>query len=256
MSASLLPSWFRQAAYQRRFLANREANLFMGSFPSFAAAEAGAPASHAVGYDHAEAAQALYSHQVHFDDYPALFWIGRSLDEGLRSVFDLGGHVGIKYYAFRRLLNYPADLRWTVCDVPHVAQAGRELAAQRDSTPPLSFCTEAQDASGCDLLYASGSLQYLATTLRELLAALPAPPRRIVLNTTAVHPERTLYTLNSIGVAVCPYRIQHHSQLLDQLTDAGYRRRDSWRNEGKPIAVPFVTGGDQPYYAGGCFDRA
>jgi putative methyltransferase (TIGR04325 family) len=75
-----------------------------------------------------------------------------------------------------------------------------------------------------------------------------------VLNTTAVHPERTLYTLNSIGFAVCPYRIQHHDQLLAELAASGYKRRDAWRNEGKPIEVPFVDGGDKPYYAGCCFD--
>jgi putative methyltransferase (TIGR04325 family) len=87
-----------------------------------------------------------------------------------------------------------------------------------------------------------------------ILAALAVKPRRIVMNTTAVHPERTIYTLNSIGVAVCPYRIQHHDELLADLARSGYRKRDVWRNEGKPIEVPFVDGGDKPYYAGCCFD--
>ena len=78
----------------------------------------------------------------------------------------------------------------------------------------------------------------------------------VVLNTTAVHPERTIYTLNSIGFAVCPYRIQHDEELWAELRNAGYKRRDAWRNEGKPIEVPFVEGGDKPYYAGCCFDLA
>ena len=86
-------------------------------------------------------------------------------------------------------------------------------------------------------------------------ADLPDKPRRVILNVTAVHPERTLYTLNSIGFAVCPYRIQHYDQLLGELIEAGYKRRDAWRNEGKPIEVPFVDGGDKAYYAGCCFDR-
>jgi hypothetical protein len=30
---------------------------------------------------------------------------------------------------------------------------------------------------------------------------------------------------------------------------------DGWRNEGKPIKVPFVKGGDKPYDAGCCFDQ-
>lgn len=255
MLSGLFPPAVREAAYRRRFLNNREENLFLGSYESFAAAEAGAPPTKAVGYDNAEAAKTLYSHQIYFYDYPGLFWLGRSLDAGMRRVFDLGGHVGIKYYAFRRVLDYPADLRWTVCDVPGVVKTGQELAAQREATAQLGFTTDFRDASGCDVLYASGSLQYLPQTISQIIAELPDKPRRIVLNTTAVHPARTLYTLNSIGFAVCPYRIQHHDELLAELTAAGYKRRDAWRNEGKPIEVPFVKDGDQAYYAGCCFDR-
>jgi len=225
----------------------------MGSFESFADAEAHAPAGKRVGYDAPEAAS-LYSHQLYFYDYPALFWLGRSLDSGLRTVFDLGGHIGIKYYAFRRVLNYPADLHWTVCDVPGVIKAGAEVAAQREVTGQLDFTADFRDASGYDILYASGSLQYLPLRLSELLAELPVKPKRIIINTAAVHPEKTLFTLNSIGVAVCPYRIEHHDRLFADLAQAGYVRRDAWRNEGKPIEVPFVDGGDKPYYAGCCFD--
>jgi putative methyltransferase (TIGR04325 family) len=252
--ARLLPTSSREAAYRRKFLDNRDDNLFMGSFESFAAAQAGAPVGKRVGYDHAEAATGLYSHQIYFYDYPALFWLGRAFDQGMRSVFDLGGHIGIKYYAFRRVLDYPPDLRWTVCDVAAVAKTGAEVAAQRQAGHQLGFTTDYRGASGCDVLYASGSLQYLPLRLSELLAQWPVKPRRIVLNTTAVHPERTLYTLNSIGVAVCPYRIEHDERLLADLTGAGYVRRDAWRNEGKPIEVPFVEGGKLPYYTGCCFD--
>ena len=41
---------------------------------------------------------------------------------------------------------------------------------------------------------------------------------------------------------------------LAELAAAGYKRRDAWRNEGKPIEVPFVEGGDKAFYAGCCFD--
>ena len=201
----------KRAAYERRFFhENKDDNLFLGDFGSFDAARAHIPAELRSGYDNAQGAKNLYSHQIYNWDYPALFWIGQALAGGATRVFDLGGHVGIKYYAFRRMLNYPADLRWTVCDVPNVVASGRELAVQREASAQLSFTTEIQDASGCDVLYASGSLQYLPQRISEIIAGLPVKPRRIVLNTTAVHPERTIYTLNSIGFAVCPYRIQHH----------------------------------------------
>ena len=146
------------------------------------------------------------------------------------------------------------DLRWMVCDVKGVTQTGRELAAELGSAHQLSFTTEYGDASGVDVLFASGSLQYLPQRLSEILATLPVKPRRIIVNTAAVHPDRTIFTINSIGFATCPYRIQHHSELLSELTAAGYKRLDGWRNEGKPIEVPFVEGGDKPFYAGCCFD--
>ena len=255
MFSSLLPSSVRETAYRRKFLENPQSeNLFMGSFESFAAAEANAPPGKAVGYDDAKAAKTLYSHQIYFYDYPGLFWLGRALDGGMRSIFDLGGHVGIKYYAFRRVLPYPANLRWTVCDLPGVVQAGQELAHQREATSQLDFTTDFRDASGYDVLYASGSLQYLPLRISEMLAQMPVKPKRIVINTAATHPDRTLFTLNSIGFAVCPYRIQHQDALLNELMESGYQRRDAWRNEGKPIEVPFVEGGDQAFYSGCCFD--
>jgi putative methyltransferase (TIGR04325 family) len=192
--------------------------------------------------------------QVNFSDYPSVFWLGRALNEGMRSVFEPGGRVGIKFYAFRRMLSYPADLRWTVCENAETVRQGRALAVEREVSDQLQFSTELRQTASYDVLYASGSLPYLPARITEIIAGLPAKPKRIVLNTTAVHPDRTLYTLNSTGSAVAPYRIQHHDELLEELTAAGYRRRDGWRNEGRPIQVPFVEGGEKPYYAGYCFD--
>ena len=252
MLSSLLPFSVREAVYRRKFLDNREESLFLGSFEDFTAAAAGAPRY--AQCRKPQTAAPLSIPQVHFSDYPSVFWLNKALSEGMRTVFDLGGHVGIKYYAFRRMLGYPEDLRWTVCEGAEMVRQGQELAVQREVAGQLSFTTNLQAASGHDVLYASGSLAYLPARISEIIAALPAKPRRILLNTTAVHPDRTLYTLQSTGFAVSPYRIQHHDELLAELAAAGYQRRDGWRNEGKAIQVPFVDGGEKPYYAGCCFD--
>ena len=243
-----------KAAYEKKFLANRDENLFMGSFENFEQARENVPASHASGYDNAAGAKTMYSHQIYNWDYPALFWIGDSVHRGMRSVFDLGGHVGIKYYAFGRVVDFPPELRWTVCDVPGVAQTGKELAAERGAGQKLRFCTDWREADGTDVLLISGALQYLPTTLGQILAGLARKPRRVILNTTAMHAERTIFTHNSIGIGICPYRIQKQDEIQNDLVQAGYRRKDSWINEGKPIQVPFVEGGDAPYYGGMCFD--
>ena len=241
--------------YRERFFRNKSENLFFGSFDSFAAAQAAIPSKIPVGYDNVDAATKLYSPQVCEWDYPALYWIADAFAGGMTSVFDLGGHVGIKYYAFRRVVRYPQGLRWTVCDVASVARAGEDLARQQDALAELAFCTDLRQASGVDLLFISGSLQYLPTTMKEILQALEVRPRRIILNTTAVHERRTMFTLNSIGYGVCPYRTQHHEEVFREIREAGYRRRDMWRNDSKPIRIPFVEGGDAAYYVGCCFDR-
>jgi putative methyltransferase (TIGR04325 family) len=251
MLSSLLPYSVREAAYRRRFLGNRQENLFLGSFETFM--DAATVARHATDRD-SDPVALLDIPQVNFSDYPIVFWLGRALNEGMRSVFELGGQVGIKYYAFRRMLGYPEDLRWTVCENAEMVKQGRTLAEQREVAGQLDFTTELQAASGHDVLYASGSLPYLPARISEIIAALPSKPKRIILNTTAVHPDRTLYTLHSTGSAVAPCRIQHHDELLEELTAAGYQRRDGWRNEGRLIQVPFVDGGEKPYYAGYCFD--
>ena len=88
-----------------------------------------------------------------------------------------------------------------------------------------------------------------------ILANLPVKPKRIILNTTTVHPDRSIFTVHSIGFAFVPYRIQKYDELISDLVESGYVRRDAWRNEGKLIRVPFIEGGDKAYYAGCCFDK-
>jgi len=251
MPLSLLPFSMREAAYKRRFLVNRDQNLFLGSFQTFSeAAAVVAP----LAAEHAPEARQPSIPQVRFSDYPSMFWLGKAFEEGLRQVLEPGGEVGVKYYAFRRMLSYPDDLRWTVCDGEDMVAQGRALAALRQVEDQLAFSTDLHGDHECEVLYASGTLPYLQAPISELIAGLSAKPKLIILNSIAVHPERTLYTLHNTGSSIAPCRIQHHDELLAELTSAGYRRRDGWRNEGRPIELPFVEVGEKPYYAGYCFD--
>jgi hypothetical protein len=84
--------------------------------------------------------------QVFPNDYPMMVWLSNALDDGARKLFDLGGHVGISYYADQPFLRYPPELSWRVCDVPAVAQAGRRLAARRDQFHQLDFTERFEEA--------------------------------------------------------------------------------------------------------------
>jgi putative methyltransferase (TIGR04325 family) len=249
---------FEAARQHRRFARNRDQNLFYGVFDSADAAMQSAPDTRPIGYDN-EASTTLYDFhlvRVFAYDYPVLHWLRRSFDEGLGQVLDIGGHIGIKYYAFRRYLDYPAGLRWQVCDVPSVTARGREVAASRDAQNRLSFVSTPSSARPSDLLLLSGSLQYLPVSIGELLGTLAGAPRRIIVNITPIHPDRTFFTLNSIGTAFCPYRVVSEPDALAQFAAHGYRPVDRWDCPGKPMEIPGHPEHSLEQYTGFCLDRA
>ncbi|PPE70910.1 methyltransferase, TIGR04325 family [Caldimonas thermodepolymerans] len=241
--------------YVSRFLNNVDDNLFFGIFDSFDAAAASAPKSRPLGYDNDDSANIPYASTITPHDYPAVFWLNQSFHEGLQSVLDLGGHLGVKYYAFRRVIGFPPGLRWTVCDVPAVVRRGRELARVRDPDGRLHFTEDYDEAARHEVLFASGSLQYLPLTLAELLDRLATKPRRIVVNLTPIHDSRAFFTLNSIGTAFCAYRVQARERFIDEVRARGYVKRDEWQNPGKSLHLPCEDGYDVEHYSGFCFDR-
>lgn len=92
-------------------------------------------------------------------------------------VLDFGGGCGLHYHCIRALVPGVA-LRWAVVETPTMAARGAASFPDDDS---LSFVTSIEDGvralGGCDIVYASGSLPYVAEpeeALQRLLA--PAPP--------------------------------------------------------------------------------
>ena len=237
------------------FKANKDQNLFYGVYPTWAEAEASAAAYGAVGYDNSASAQ-LYVHRMRLDtyDYPSLYWIGRSMAEGMSSVFDVGGSIGIKYYAFLEPLSRTPVARWLVEDVPAVVDYGRQFARERGTQERLQFTSQFSDGDGMDLLFASGVVQYLPETLGTLLKNYRHLPKRIVVNTAAIHPVHDFFTVNSTGVAFCPYRVQTQGAFIRGLTALGYRLRESWVNTGKKLTIPHQPQYSLSDYSGFCLD--
>lgn len=240
--------------YRRKFENNIVENLFSGVFESFEDAQSNIKNNKRVGYDNVESANLPYTSAVAHWDYPAMFWLSRSFNQGLNSVFDLGGHIGIKYYAFRRTIGYPERLRWMVCDVPAVINKGREVATTRDPEKRLSFTDSFEHIKEHDVLFASGSLQYLPKTLQELLIESGHRPRRIIINITPIHPDNAYFTLNNIGSSICPYRVQARDQFVKSILTLGYNRSGEWENHGKGLFLPESKKHCIPHYSGFCFE--
>jgi putative methyltransferase (TIGR04325 family) len=247
----------RQRVYEKLFSENTTRNLFHGVFKTFDEAQASAPLNRPKGYDNAESAALYFGHmQADPYDYPALLWLERSFAAGMNSVFDVGGHIGIKFYAFREHLQFPDELNWRVCDVPAVISRGKTAAIKRDPAKQLSFTSNYSDVEGFDVLFASGVIQYLPMTVSQWLAPVAGKPKRIIFNTSAIHPTESYFTLNSIGTAYCPYRVTAHAEFLTQLEQLGYRMIDQWKTPGKgALHLPLQESYSIAEYSGFVFDR-
>lgn len=234
---------WRRKKYDRRFASAQHVNLFRGVYADLAQAGAAIPATKPTGYDHSGPA-AMYderTRQIYPSDYPILFWLHKLLSPACARVFDIGGHIGVGYYAYRKYFDYPANVQWCVSDVPAVVRRGRELAREWDPSGRLTFTSELTEAANFDIVFASGSLQYLPQTLGELLSGLAVKPRHVLVNLMPLHPTETYYTVQNIGEAFCPYRIEALPQFIAAMRTAGYGVRDRWENLEKRCEIPFAA---------------
>lgn len=86
-----------------------------GIFASFEEARRHLPSSKE--FDQPELADehlARRIHQVFAYDYPVLFWLREALGGGARSVFDIGGSVGVHFFSYGKYLAWPSELSWLV----------------------------------------------------------------------------------------------------------------------------------------------
>jgi putative methyltransferase (TIGR04325 family) len=257
----LLPRDVRERRYARYFARARQKGLHYGVFPDFAAARAAIPPGRTVGYDHPHGADLSVPGGAHLldavnpRDYPVLYWLSRLFREGVASVFDFGGHVGVKYYAYRKYLPYPDGLRWIVCEVPTTVEAGRALARERPDTRGLAFTERMGDADGVDVFFAAGSLQYIETPLDRFLAGLPEPPPHLVLNGLPLTDGPGFVTLQNDGVGYSPYWIQNRGELVRGVEGLGYALEDTWAIPDKRCDIPFHEDRSVRGYTGFCFRR-
>jgi putative methyltransferase (TIGR04325 family) len=237
-----------QRDYERSFHGGR--GRFRGVYRSFEEARRSIPAELMTGYDHVELA-GLYRERMlkaSMSDYAVLFWLRRILGPGA-FVFDFGGHVGVSYHAWRAYLEYPADLRWVVHDLPAITRAGEEIARERPS-PGLSFTNDLGDARGCTIFLAAGSLQYVDRSLPQLLDDAGVRPRHVIVNKLPLHDGEPFVTVQAAGRAFHPYQISNRSELVSGMTALGYRAVDDWMNAEQSCRIPYTRGRDVDAYSG------
>ena len=235
----LIRSWHRFEYEQHFMRVTGWERLFSGVYPSFAAANAAIPAGRNNSYDNPASATFLgYKSSIRSSDYPVLFWLEKLLPQN-PSVFDFGGYLGISYYSYQNLLDYPVDLQWTIYDVPAVVEAGRKLAQEKDARRQLTFTTALERAQEFPLFLSFGSLQFPESTFADIFRKFSKLPPHVLINKLPFTDRETFYTLHNMGPALSPYRIANRDGFLKSADELGYELIDSWDNPEFGCYIPF-----------------
>lgn len=231
-------------------------SLFKGVYETFEQAIEAAPKNKLIGYDNEVLAQAYkdelnVSIGVHTYDYPILFWLKSifSQDALALKVFDFGGNVGIHFYSYLNYLNYPSDLVWRICEVPAIAQAGKELAERR-ACRNLEFTGCFEEASGADIFLASGSIQYVKS-LAKSIESLSKKPSHLLLNRLPLHDDEDQFvTLQNGGQVFYPQYVFNKAQFIESFLSLGYELIDVWEDKEDRCIIPFNSKKSLPFYDG------
>lgn len=207
----------------------RRGQTFRGIYRDFKQAATSAPSGPLLGYDHKEVA--LFHEEevgrLRPNDYPVLFWLAPLVAQA-RQVFDLGGNIGLAFYAYRHYLTLAKDLTWTVCEVPATAEVGRDYAARKGETQ-LHFTADPAEADGADIYFTAGALQYIEEPFANMIQRLSHPPKHLVIQRVPLWKGERFITLQNNNAWTVPYKIENENDFIKSLTDLGYTLVDHWR---------------------------
>jgi putative methyltransferase (TIGR04325 family) len=231
---------------------------YYGVFGSFEEARRFLPPS--PEFDQLDTAQAYEHermHRVFCYDYPVMHWLGEAFRAGARSVYDIGGSIGVHYFAYRRYLRYPAALTWEICETPRVVKAGREIA-RREEAPGLSF-TDALDPSRvrADVWISAGALQYIENGyLGELLAACPHPPAYVIVNKLPLYVGDDFVTTQNVGPRMfAPVHVYNRARFIRAAEAAGFGLADAWDVPERELRLPGHPERSFPRFSGLCLHQ-
>lgn len=167
-----------------------------------------------------------FSERARPSDYPALFHLSRLLPT-ISHVADIGGSVGNVFFCYANYLNFPADFRWTVCEIEAAVRAGTELAAERGDAR-ISFSTSLADSDGADLVLISGALHYLETPPPALFATWQRKPQHVLVNRAPITSAPSLFAVQDSGSWLTAARVINREELVAGMNAAGYELIDEW----------------------------
>jgi len=222
---------WRERRHLAYFLSEAGFASFYGVFRSFSEARDSLPKTR----EHNQRALAagyvdVRCHRVFCYDYPVIYWLSEAFRIGATSVFDIGGSVGVHYHAYKQVLAYPQSLTWQVCDVPDIAQVGRELAAGSGATQ-LTF-TETLDTGSvqADVWISAGAIHYIEDARpSSLLTTCKHRPGHLILNKLPLYEGSDFVSAQNIGEnSFAPQYVYNRQRFITDIECLGYRLVDAW----------------------------
>tara|TARA_R110000851_G_scaffold302714_2_gene460057 strand:- start:38831 stop:39619 length:789 start_codon:yes stop_codon:yes gene_type:complete len=240
----------RKRRYEKIF--SHRTNSFRGIFNSFESALASAPETMVKGFD-------VKEFEGYFDnrrnklflyDYPILFWMDKILSSRSR-VFDIGGNTGVHFIGYRSYLKEWENIKWDVCEVPVVVEAGKDFAEREGYSERLNFTDDLNNADGADLLLSLGTIQYIENpSLPDLLASLENAPNHLLLGKLPLYDGKRYVTLQNGGVHFVAQQVFNRDEFLGSLEKLGYRVIDEWQDHSRSCNVPFYPKYNVPVFTG------
>lgn len=227
----------------KQFLSADGFASYSGVFHSFEQARQSLPASQEFDVEALTQEYVLMrTKKVFAYDYPVLWWLAAAFRNGGHGVLDIGGSVGVHYYAYQQFLELPKGLKWTVAEVPSVVRAGERLVSERQSDS-LVFCTDLDSEVGrtdADVWLAAGSLQYLEQpSIPRLLRHTGRRPRHILLNKLPLYNGQPFVTTQNLGEhCYAPVHVFNRSAFINSIMAEGYVLRDEWRVHERSLYIP------------------
>jgi putative methyltransferase (TIGR04325 family) len=242
---------------------SRRVTAVRGLYATRAEAEAAiAQRGEALGFDHFDTDESALIAKItaakRLDameprEYPVLYWL-RALLRPSERVFNIGGNIGLDYYAYSQVWPELKRHPWTVCETPKIARAGAALAVERGAID-LTFTADVQTGEGADALVCVGTLQYLPYDLAATIDAWRRKPRVVILAIfPAVADGGDFWTVQNIGYASAPYRIVDLSALNADFARIGYEPVATWAFP-REVSIPFHRDKKVDAYHGCVFVR-
>ncbi len=242
-------------SYKRDFDAVRgSARIFYGIYQSFPEAIRDIPPGNPEGHDsEAVALRLAGGDPVRPSDYPILFWLQKLLPD-CRLLFDLGGGVGISYFAYRGLLQFRAGMTWLIDELPAVAALGARSAGTQ-SDPALRYTSSIGELAHADILLASGSLHLIEKPF-DLLRSAAALPPHFLINKVPLVDRPAAVTLHNLGAAFCAYHLFNRTQFVDEVRSLGYELQHEWATPDLSARIPYFPQYRVTAYSGFYFRKA